>query len=1073
MSSDQLSVLARLNLQSEENSGDVWLPPSNHVAGLHPQVASDLDRKIDALRRPDATNPRGLVVQGPRGTGKTHFLRYARQQFCGSDVRGWFVLIELTSAEDFWADAAHGMVRSLLRDDQARRLLERLAIQASVQATTRTSISGKGTPTTDQLDEFVGKLRQLDFETGIQASDAARALALLVSTDQQSQNAGWNYLNRLDGSEHVVKTAGISNPTPSWRDIVRELSMLLAWTGPTLFAVDQIDGVVALSQRTSHQDAQKRATARQIKAVRPMAEGLMALRETTRRSVTLLSCLPTSWDEIRTQAVGTAADRFETTRKLRELPSAEIARQLVEQHLGDHYRAEGFQPPYPTWPVRPEALEAATDRTARMLLQRISDHIRNCLVAQEVTELHDLDAVVRPEDYHPENHRPPGTPGQTRRDRALTDLDQRWQELVAGADPSPALAPDTEDAVLPGILAAGLRALIEEAPGLHATVDTGEGRRPTFHARLRVSIDDATEDEVHWSFRGLAHEHPRAVQARLKPILAESGFVTGGPARNFVIVRDADWPNGNVTRKLVGEFQDAGGATHGVAPGDLQRLLALRTLISERPAHLSRWLAERRPAHETAFFKRVFGSDGPSADGFHPAQPPTNGSGGAAAIPGEAPGPSPPAPVSTDTADGPVVVIGCHRHDGTPFAVSLEQLRKHVLVVAGSGAGKTVLLKRLVEEIALQGVSSVVLDPNNDLSRLGDPWPVPPPDWLPGDVRKAQTYLAGTEVVIWTPRRSAGLALTFEPLPDLAAFRSDPDEFEAMVHSAVGVLAPRANLRGTTEKAQISRAVLTEALRFHGRQAGRGMEALIDLLEDLPPEATTFDDGADLARSMAKMLRATMVTDPLFAGTGDHTDPAELFTPSPGKRARVSVISFIGLPQPCQRQSFVSQLQLAVFSWARRNPSHRPLGGMLIMDEAQDFAPSTGTTPSTASTVQLAAQARKFGLGLAFATQAPRGLHNVVSGNTATQFIGRLTHPTQIDAADQLARARGAEIPDIARLAPGQFFAGTEGGGMRPIVVPLPLSHHSASAPTEEDVLQKSAARHPRAAGDGDARVGS
>jgi hypothetical protein len=52
-------------------------------------------------------------------------------------------------------------------------------------------------------------------------------------------------------------------------------------------------------------------------------------------------------------------------------------------------------------------------------------------------------------------------------------------------------------------------------------------------------------------------------------------------------------------------------------------------------------------------------------------------------------------------------------------AISLE-LR------AGAGSGKTVLLRRIVEEAALAGIPAIVIDPNNDLSRLGDAWPERP-----------------------------------------------------------------------------------------------------------------------------------------------------------------------------------------------------------------------------------------------------------------------------------------------------------------------------------------------------------
>ena len=151
-----------------------------------------------------------------------------------------------------------------------------------------------------------------------------------------------------------------------------------------------------------------------------------------------------------------------------------------------------------------------------------------------------------------------------------------------------------------------------------------------------------------------------------------------------------------------------------------------------------------------------------------------------------------------------------------------------------------------------------------------------------------------------------------------------------------------------------------------------------------------------------------MVTDPLFGGGGAPADPGLLLTPSPGKRARVSVISFVGLTSEQQRQSFVNQLQMALFAWIKRNPAgDRPLGGLFVMDEAQTLAPSGRQDRLHASTIALASQARKYGLGLVFATQAPKGLHNQISGNATTQFFGLLNAPAQIDAARELAEAKG------------------------------------------------------------------
>lgn len=91
------------------------------------------------------------------------------------------------------------------------------------------------------------------------------------------------------------------------------------------------------------------------------------------------------------------------------------------------------------------------------------------------------------------------------------------------------------------------------------------------------------------------------------------------------------------------------------------------------------------------------------------------------------------------------------------------------------------------------GVSSIVLDVNNDLARLGMPWPDGQRTWSSElDERKAKQYFADTEVAVFTPGRSSGRPLSFRPLPDFADVVGDPDEFEArstaagLIHVLVG-----------------------------------------------------------------------------------------------------------------------------------------------------------------------------------------------------------------------------------------------------------------------------------------------
>jgi hypothetical protein len=367
-----------------------------------------------------------------------------------------------------------------------------------------------------------------------------------------------------------------------------------------------------------------------------------------------------------------------------------------------------------------------------------------------------------------------------------------------------------------------------------------------------------------------------------------------------------------------------------------------------------------------------------------------------------------------------------------------------------------VLLRRIIEECALLGVSAIVLDPNNDLARLGDAWPEPPGGWKNGDAELAERSLAETDVAVWTPGRPTGRPLAFRPLPDFAGVLDDSDEFTAAVEVAVATLAPQARLTGTTAKANIGLAVLRQAVIHHARTGSRSLPDLVELLSDLPEDVSNLNDAKRIAADLAEVLKAAMVNDPLFAGGGEPVDPGVLLTPAEGKRARVSVISFVGLPAEEQRQNFVNQLQMELFAWIKRHPAgDRPLGALFVMDEAQTLASSGSLTASTRSTIVLASQARKYGLGLLFATQAPKGLHNQVVGNAMTQFFGRLNSPAQIAAANELARAKGSPVADISRLERAQFYVAGEAFGFRQVATPLCLSHHPASPLRLEEVIAR------------------
>ncbi|MGC4879965.1 helicase HerA domain-containing protein [Micromonospora sp. DT43] len=1064
---DQVQRQALLELRRLDwapTQEDVWSPLDIHIDALNGEAGAALLRVYREAVASKGRSPLGLILEGQHGAGKTHLLRWAREQVQRSG--GYFFLLGISDTRAFWPNVVHTLLRGLRRSGSYRHpqlevLLDRLCEHAAVGRELRDRIRGRHPLTTESLDAFVTALRRVDPDLGRECRHTLRALALLAAKDDAAQDIGEAFLTSLPDEDPGEQARwGLPSRAKTAQEVAEEISRLLASTGASMFAVDQIDTVIAQARTSVVNHGQPDAVSfESVALAEELGHGLMQLREALRRTVTVVACLPTSWQLISNHTVDSVRDRFRRETRLSRLPSPEVGAELVAARFGPFFDSVGFSPPYATWPVLPSAFVAAPDYTPRSLLERVDEHLRVCLTTGSVEPLHDLDQRVAPREPQP-----------AAQPQDVESVQRRFVELRGSLDVDHAMDPASEDVEMPRLLGAGLRAWAVEQGDLTGRykVVLGEEGNPSMHAWLRESLDESTEDEAHWSFRALSHTHHRAVQARIERLRQLVGLDPSIDKRRAVLLRNTRWPKGPVTRRLLDEFEVAGGLITEVSTDDLRTFAGLAVLLDEKDPALGDWLRLRRPAGNTALFRQVFGlppdsaeaqSPGPGRPGGPPDRPglpesPTN----ERIEPGDAHWTAPDETTRearlNETTGGAGLLLGTVVETGATIRVPLESLRKHTVIFAGSGSGKTVLIRRLIEECALQGVSTIVLDPNNDLARLGDPWPEAPPSWQPGDAERAAAYLHGTDVVVWTPRREAGRPLSLQPLPDFAAVLDEPDELALALDTAVAGLAPRARMGGKTAKMDRGRAVLREALAYFAQSGGTGLRDFVELLAELPDSATTLTRASELAHDMAETLKAAMILDPLFGGAGVPLDPGVLLTPSAGKRARISVISLVGLPSNEQRQGFVNQLQMALFAWIKQHPAgDRPLGGLFVMDEAQTLAPSGSLTACTESTLALASQARKYGLGLIFATQAPKGIHNRIVGNAATQFFGFLNSPIQIAAAKEVAQAKASAVLDISRLTAGQFYAVGEGLGFQKLATPMCLSHHPTSALTVEEVL--------------------
>lgn len=581
-----------------------------------------------------------------------------------------------------------------------------------------------------------------------------------------------------------------------------------------------------------------------------------------------------------------------------------------------------------------------------------------------------------------------------------------------------------------------------------------EQKIPPLHGRLTFIHRDENDRERHVCYRALPQQNAIAFQARLRAALTASGISTRIPGRDLLVVRRGPVPTGAKTRQLFDAFLAAGGILIDPSDDDLRTFAALRALRERATAEgwfdrFERWLRAEQPLLGTDFFRSAGLAGDRDAPPVAPASVPPPAASRAMTATEAPPTAEATKPAAKPTNPAPEAIPVGHRlaPDAPAVTLPLRLLPRHTAIIAGSGSGKSVLLRRLVEEAALAGLPAIVVDPNNDLSRLGDPWPERPAAFSAEDDAKAARYRASVEVTVWTPGLRAGNPLFLPAMPDFSGIGTDPDERQQAIEMAAETLAPLANATKS-----LPRGVLASALGRFAECGGGDLADFTALLGDLPDGVSPISNAQKLAADMADQLHAAVATNPLLKADGAVLDPARLFFGADPDRTRISVVNLSGLASDAARGDFVNRLQMTLFGWIKRNPS--PRGMLYVVDEAQTFLPSARSTASLGSGIKLVAQGRKYGLGMIVATQVPRGIHNQVVSNCTTQFFGRQSAPATIAAAQEILSASGGSANDLGRLAAGEFYFATEGSG-RPFKLrtPLCLSHHPANPPTPEQVV--------------------
>lgn len=359
-----------------------------------------------------------------------------------------------------------------------------------------------------------------------------------------------------------------------------------------------------------------------------------------------------------------------------------------------------------------------------------------------------------------------------------------------------------------------------------------------------------------------------------------------------------------------------------------------------------------------------------------------------------------------------------------------KDLVTHAVCVGMTGSGKTGLCIGLLEEAAIDGIPSIVIDPKGDLANLLLTFPdLRPEDFAPWineeDAQKknlsAAEYAASqaelwkkgladwgqdgarikrlrdaADFRIYTPGSNAGIAVSI--LKSFAAppptIREDSELMAERVNTTVTSLLALLGIDADPIKSR--EHILVSSILNAAWNAGKDLDiaALIQQIQSPPMtrigvlDIESFfpaNDRFQLAMSLNNLLAA-----PGFAAwmEGEPLDIQNvLYTPQ-GK-PRVAIFSIAHLSD-AERMFFVSLLLNQVLGWMRMQSGTTSLRAILYMDEIFGYFPPVANPPSKLPLLTLLKQGRAFGLGVVLVTQNPVDLDYKGLSNTGTWFIGRL-----------------------------------------------------------------------------------
>jgi ABC-type dipeptide/oligopeptide/nickel transport system ATPase component len=339
-------------------------------------------------------------------------------------------------------------------------------------------------------------------------------------------------------------------------------------------------------------------------------------------------------------------------------------------------------------------------------------------------------------------------------------------------------------------------------------------------------------------------------------------------------------------------------------------------------------------------------------------------------------------------------LLGRSVADNSSVELPVNAFKRHFMALGGSGSGKTVLCKCIIEEAVQSNIPAIIIDPQGDIASLavrGDSRELMEHGTL---VEVQEEFFSKARIAIFTPASNKAIPLSVNP------FRSPsqdvpPEEAVQAIDLTAASLTSFLGYDPNSDGGRGAKAYLFTILEHQWRQRQKitDVNQLADAVLNPPARIAPTLNSLVARREQEEIARKlrflTVGTSALMFQLGVQIDIGLFVDRSDGK-VPVNIVYLNTLTSENDKQFFVATLLKELYCWMLKNPSNE-LRLLFYVDEISPYIPPYPRNPPPKNAYALLfKQARKYGLGLVAATQNITDIDYKALAQVNTWCLGRM-----------------------------------------------------------------------------------